>query len=323
MASTNTEKVISLDSRRGGLFSERAPRIEPSKDAAEWWRRVEARGAAFLLHFLILLLLILGATWHEPAPPPPPIPVEVVMTPPPTPKARPIQAPKPPPPAAKPAPAPMNLESGGNPDLLAGRPAEKAAPKQGGEIAKPVPPNVAPRAAEIQSPKLAAVTKDVPEPKPAQPAPQSQYQTPFLVRNAEQKAPQQQASLPQRQGTPILSYPPGAPDSSAASAPDFDQSGRVGEGGGNRYLNAMRDLILSNLIYPAAAQGATGVARYVMLVSRGGYLIALHLVDSSGSTALDRAGTDAIQNSAPFQPLPQDVPGNQVAIRVQLYIGPK
>jgi outer membrane biosynthesis protein TonB len=322
MTSVNTEKVIRLDSRRSGFFGERAPPIPPSRDAAEPKNRAIARGVAFLLHFLVLLLLLLGATWHEPAPAPPPIPIEVVMTPPPTPKALPIQAPKSPPKAALAQPL-TQLESGGSPDLTSGRPAAKAPAKEGAEVAKPVPPTKAPRADQVQGKAEPALTKELPAPKPPREAAQPQRANPFLVPQAKEKMPQQEASVPQKNAVPILTYPPGAPASSVASAPEFNQSDRVGEGGGNRYLNAMRDQILSNLIYPPSAQGATGVAHYRMVVARNGLMLALRLIETSGSTALDRAGADAIQNSIPFQPLPQNVPGDAVAINVTLYIGPK
>ena len=322
MTSTNTEKIVRLDSRRSGFFGERAPPIPPSQDAAEPKNRAIARGVAFLLHFLVLLLLLLGATWHEPAPPPPPIPIEVVMTPPPTPKALPVEAPKPPPKAALAQPL-TQLESGGSPDLTSGRPAAQAPAKEGAQTAKPVPPTKAPRADQLQGKAAPALTKALPEPKPPREAAEPQYASPFLVPQAKEKMPKQEASLPQKNAVPILSYPPGAPAASVASAPAFNESDRVGEGGGNRYLNAMRDLILSNLIYPPSAQGATGVAHFRMVVARNGSMLSLRLTESSGSTALDRAGADAIQNSIPFEPLPQNVPGEAVAINVTLYVGPK
>jgi periplasmic protein TonB len=321
MPNMNTDKIILFNPRRGAFYVERAPLLVPSKDGTDRKRWTLAPILAVLLHIAVLLLLLFGIPSHPPEVPPPPIPVEVVMVPS-TPKAAEAQAPKPPP-LQPPQPPSMQMESGGSPDLSSGRPAVKAAPKEGAATAKPVPPKKVPPAEKLQGKSEPALTKEVPEPKPVHQAATPQYATPFLVPHAETKAPQQEASVPQQRAEPILTYPPGAPSASQASAPEFSDSERNGEGGGNRYLNAMRDTILSNLIYPAAAQGSTGVARYEILVARNGMLLAMRMVESSGTLALDRAGADAIQNSVPFQPLPVNISGRDVAISVTLFVGPK
>jgi periplasmic protein TonB len=322
MAKMSTDKIIPFAPRRGAFYVERAPLLVPSDDGSERKRWTLAPIGALLLHILVLLLLLFGMSLRPAPVPPPPIPVEVVMVPPPTPKAAPVQTAKPPP-RQPPAPPTEQMESGGSPDLATGRPAAKAPVKEGAESAKPVPPKPAPPAKQLQGKAEPALTKAVPEPKPAREAATPQYTTPFLVPHADVKVPQQQASLPQQRAEPILTYPPGAPSASTASAPEFSESERSGEGGGSRYLNAMRDTILSNLIYPLAAQGSSGIAKYRILVGRNGLLLGLRMVESSGSPALDRAGSDAIQNSVPFQPLPANIIGDTVVISVMLIIAPK
>ena len=107
------------------------------------------------------------------------------------------------------------------------------------------------------------------------------------------------------------------------SAPKWSDSERRGEGGGDRYLNALRDAIVGNLIYPASAHGMAGIAKYEIVMNRQGVMLKVVQVQGTGIPALDRAGMDAIQNSMPFQPLPLRIVRSPVFILATLYIGPE
>ncbi|HEY6335913.1 MAG TPA: TonB family protein, partial [Alphaproteobacteria bacterium] len=169
-----------------------------------------------------------------------------------------------------------------------------------------------PPAPKVKQPPAPVPQQLVKTPEPA-PAPKPPA--------APDKTPPQVAALPpssSNKGQPALA--PARPNED--SSPVRVESNMRGQGGGDRYLNELRDDIVSNLIYPNAARGESGVARYAMLVNRRGYLLQLRLVQTSGSTALDRAGMDAIQNTAPFRPLPPNIMGESIGIEAVLVISP-
>lgn len=100
------------------------------------------------------------------------------------------------------------------------------------------------------------------------------------------------------------------------------QSG-AGGGGGDPYLNAMRDRIIGNIVYPSHVTGRrAGIAEYEALVARSGTLLRIRLVNSTGSPELDSAGLDAIEKSVPFEPIPARIPGDNVIINIRLNISP-
>jgi protein TonB len=97
-----------------------------------------------------------------------------------------------------------------------------------------------------------------------------------------------------------------------------------GEGGGDRYLNEVRDQLLQHRVYPAEAEarGLSGTAVYRLVVDRSGKLLNVQLLHSSGHHELDDAGLETIELTAPLHPLPSDLPGPAVALVLTLYIGP-
>jgi TonB family protein len=97
-----------------------------------------------------------------------------------------------------------------------------------------------------------------------------------------------------------------------------------GEGGGDRYLNEVRDQLLQHRVYPAEAQarGLSGTAIYRLVVDRSGKLLNVQLLHSSGYHELDDAGLETIELTAPLHPLPSDLPGPAVALVLTLFIGP-
>ena len=319
----------------------------PSRDKWEALRRAFARFAALVLHVLVLAFFVLGPVWTVPPVEPPVIPIELVLEAPPMkverpPRARPEPAPQPQPKASpEPQPDVPHLESGGSPELTSGAPAEpKAAslPAEAQAEQKPAPAQPASSeapaasAAQAPAPALPAVEPLPPEPpaeaisgaKPPPPtAAKGQAARVPPAAPASANTPPQVASLPPARTAP---RPPTAapvgPAMNELSAPKWSDSERRGEGGGDRYLNALRDAIVSNLIYPASAHGKAGIAKYEIVMNRQGVMLKVVQVQTTGIPALDRAGMDAIQNTMPFQPLPLRIVRSPVFILATLYIGP-
>jgi periplasmic protein TonB len=197
-----------------------------------------------------------------------------------------LPPPKPVAPSAPQHPLPQQSkkESGGDPDRAAGQSPDVAPERQ----AEPEP-------AEAPTPVR-------PPPPPTPPAAAA---TPESPPNPKQTA----TALPRTHRAP---------------APLRNDSALPGEGGGDRYLNAMRDRIESSLEYPIAARSLrlNGVAIYDVVLDRQGRLIAVEIRLSSGESILDMAGTNAIRRGAPFGPVPSDVPGERIEIEVRLPMEP-
>jgi protein TonB len=73
-----------------------------------------------------------------------------------------------------------------------------------------------------------------------------------------------------------------------------------------------------NKRYPAAAQARRehGIARVSFLIDRLGRIVSSTLVESSGSTTLDRETLDLLQRAQPLPTPPTDVAGSQFAFTV-------
>lgn len=95
----------------------------------------------------------------------------------------------------------------------------------------------------------------------------------------------------------------------------------LGEGGGDAYLNAMRDQIKRNIVYPPGACGRRGIAVWGMVVSHAGIIKDIELLRSSGSPDLDDAARLAIERTAPFDPLPDNY-ANTVQIVAPVKVEP-
>jgi len=289
------------------LTVELAPTPMASRDSWGDWRRTVARAVSLLMHSAaIALFLVHGPAGQQP-PEPQAIPVELVVEPPPKPKAA-IAPQLKLAPVPQPTPQAEHRESGGDPDRAQGRPPEAKPPEPAKRPGETQPPPKAQPPMEAKQKSAQAPPKPIPAPKPP----------PTTV----DKAARQVAAIPPASPSKAREPAPTTAPPGRGSAPAQIESSLRGQGGGDRYLNALRDDIVSNIIYPAAARGAVGVAKYTMIVSRKGYLLQLRLLQSSGSAALDRAGMDAIQNTAPFRPLPANVIGDSVEIVGTLYIAP-
>ena len=309
----------------GPLRAERAPAAPLSRDARAGARRVAARAAATLLHAGAIALLLAHPPAEEQRAEPPAIPVELVSVPEAARDAA-SQPNRPPPPAQAPR------VSGGDLDRAPGQPFDAAAPSSRNPAAAAPSPVTAPaRSAQAleptpQSEPPAPVAAPVLPPQPqeavaeVEPAPVPPREMKDIVAEV---AP---APLPRVNPT----TPPHPPERSAALSPPQApaqarrESERRGEGGGDRYLNAVRRDILRNRIYPPAARslGLAGTAEYAMLLDRQGRLLRLRLLQSSGADILDKAGMGAIERSAPFRPLPPDIIGDEVELVVAVHMAP-
>jgi TonB family protein len=324
------------------LYVEAAAQPAAVQDRWWPWRDATAWLLALLLHAGIILALLTGPKAEVPAVPPAAIPVEIVHLPKlkPLPKLaqQPKPAPKqqqPPPPQPKPEikeaiqtpPQLVHRQSGGDPSLTPGAPNPKP---ENPELTIPKPPPPPPPK-PAQQPKPQPAEAQTKSPKPPRPAQVANLPTAPGGTVAQQTAPALAAQPKAGTTAPPNPSVPAKPTNEMTALTPMPVQPNMparldsqirGQGGGDRYLNALRDIIVSNIIYPQAARGSSGVAKYVMVISRQGWMLDLRLVESSASVALDRAGMDAIQNSAPFEPLPPTVPGKAVAIDVYLYLGP-
>ena len=271
----------------------------PLSDEAARLRHGAALAAALLLHVSVPLLLLLALPLPERALAPETIPVELVLLPepkaPPKPKVEQTAEPQP--------RTQVYRESGGDPELAQGRPPEAKAPAKPEVVAKTEQPQPTPATAE--APLLPALA-EMPAPPLPVPRPVERRKTNETV-----------AALPPRPQ-------PAAPTPAAPATLTPSDSALLGKGGGDRYLNKVRESILRNLIYPgiARSQRLAGVAKYQILIDRQGRVLGMRLLHSSGAEMLDRAGWDAVELGAPFGPPPEDVPGDQIGLELTLYIGP-
>lgn len=278
------------DSPAGGLMAVATAPVAPALyDPRAKGRRAAALAAAFLLHAGILALVLARFPAEAPRLEPPSIPVELVPEAAPKPEAKASAAPRPEPRSQG------ARESGG--DL-------ERAP---GESATATPPSAEP----------------VPAPPPAPPTPEQPVPARELPLKTEASAPPLPVAPPvpppeKRQA--IIPVPP--PERPPARSER--ESTLSGEGGGDRYLNAVRDDILRHRAYPpvVSALHLSGTAEFKMTVSRKGELLDLILVKSSGNMVLDQAGIETIKRSAPFKPVPDDILGDPIRLVLVLHMAP-
>ena len=268
-------------------------------DAASNRRHAIAIAAALFVHALVLPLLLVKPPEKIPIVEPP-IPIEIVSEVAPKPKAQ--EKPLPPhppevtPPEAAPPPEPQKIrESGGNPDRPQGQSTKAPATHA-----------------------VAAPEKKLIHASPAKPPPPIDLSLPSLASGL--SIPAAPRSPPPR--TEQAAIPATPPDTSSAEL--LSENPLTGEGGGDRYLNAVRDEIIRHLTYPASARlmHLAGTAQYEIVIDRQGRLLGLRLLQSAGSDILDRAGIETIQQAAPFGPPPPDLTGERIGMVLTLNLEP-
>lgn len=266
--------------------------------------------AAAGLHLAVFLWLFHPWRSAEEKTPPAPMPVTLVFEPPPQPKPEPKPEPKPQPAAqpAPPAPPPQNAF-----DRSSGPDAQTTAPPSEQDDAK-----------NDEKPELAAPAPAPPAELPAPPPP------PAPALHAEPPIPAKPKPEPPRPAArPKDEKPLPHPQSNTATAlhprtsPNHVAPGER-RAAGDPYLNAIIVELNRHRYYPELARplGLTGVARFIVVIDRAGKLVAMQLVQSSGSELLDRAAEKAIRDTLPFPPVPADYPGDPIEITMGIFVGP-
>lgn len=288
------------------------PLIQPGevagrKNAVRWFITCLL---ALLLHVLLFAAVMVKLPVDPRFTPPPSIPVELVMMPPPAEEAPPEPEPEPEPepqpepepePEAAPEPEqqqPLMRQSGAtdNPDLPAGEAPKVEQPE---DLPEPAKPEETPQDVE----------------KVEEPAPE----LPELPKSETGTEPDVPPQMMQAFGVPKLDLPKAfeLPQPSRG----FSSASSASGGGGDPYLNALRDKIIAHLDYPPGSEKRQGVARYQAIITRGGQLASVRLISSSGHKDLDTVGMSAIRRAAPFRRLPAGVPGDQAVIEISLRLG--
>ena len=276
----------------------------PALDSASSSRHAVAIAAALLVHALVFSLLLVKPPEKIPIIEPP-IPIEIVseVTPKPKDAAKPLPPPPPEvappevaPPETAPPPEPQKIrESGGDPDRPQGQSTKAPATHA-----------------------VAAPEKKLIHASPAKPPPPIDLSLPSLASGL--SIPAAPRSLPPQTEQAAIPTPP--PDTSSAEL--LSENPLTGEGGGDRYLNAVRDEIIRHLTYPASARlmHLAGTAQYEIVIDRQGRLLGLRLLQSTGSDILDRAGIETIRQAAPFGPPPPDLTGERIGMVLTLNLEP-
>lgn len=183
---------------------------------------------------------------------------------------------------------------------------------------KKSPPTAAASVAASPSPK----PKLRPKPRPkraSRPKPRARA----VVKRAmepEAKVVEAQTEAP----PPTLPSPPrgeGAGEEAGETAAAGDHAAAVDPGLRAAYLTSLRDRVASGArTYPRRARrlGIEGDARVAFTVRPDGSLAAVTVVESAGSSALDRAAEDYVESLAPFPPFPEGMPKEDIRLRVTI-----
>jgi len=263
-------------------------------DAASGSRHAIAVAAALIVQALIVSLFLVKPAEKKPILESS-IPIEIVSEAVPKPKTDEKPLPPPPPEIAPPPQSQPIRQSGGDPDRLQGQ--------------------------SIKSSKTRAAAgpdKKLIHTSPAKPPPPIDLSLPSLESGLSIRSAPQSPPLPMAQAA-IPSTPPSTPSAEMQS-----ESPLLGEGGGDRYLNAVRDEIVSHLTYPASAglMHLAGTAQYEIVIDRKGQLLGVRLLQSTGSDILDRVGLQTIWQVAPFGPPPSDLAGERIGMLLTVNMEP-
>lgn len=323
-----TEKSTPLLQFKLGPAEHFVPFEEPSFKGK---RAVIALVIAFIVHLLLFGILIF---WKPKTPklaePPKAISVQLVPDPnKPRPKPQ-VQKPQPKPEEKKPAPKPVPQEqkkpepekkqetppelkyreSGGSPKLKPGRVTE----------VKPDRPKP-PATAQEQKPQVQKTPQE--QARKEQPTSDKGEAIKKSTEPKQKNSRGKKAPTPSSAPTAPLNAPP-APGTPALEQGEAQmQSPISGQGGGDAYLNEIRDMVMQSIVYPTdTGRGADGIVVCGMTITRQGWMVNVRVLQSSGNAALDRAAMDAIRNAGPFPPLPDNIPGTSVGIIASMRIGP-
>lgn len=266
------------------------------------WRTAEARSllAALALHGLLLVVVLLAPRLETPPPPLDFVPVQIIPA-----QALGVRRPAPPRRRTPPAPAP---EAPAPAPEIPPDPAPQAAPPQ------PEPADDVPVLPNPESDKK----KKPPEPGPKPPGPSREAARPAPGKEPE-KAPDRGKTAREGSGK--------TEEGTSGTAPGEtgDQLGRRGGPQGNPlgttafgsevgsldnpdftyayYLDRLLSLIDAQWARPAMGSGVKAVIFF--RIGRDGKMTDLQVEQSSGYNSFDLAALRAVQNAAPFPPLPR------------------
>jgi protein TonB len=256
---------------------------------------------AALLHVAVPVLLLLHWPGVAPIVLPKPIPVALVTVPPPETPPAPPAMPKEPPPSPY-------LESGPGEHTTALAPADTVAP----ERASPPPEPDAPINAPATEPAETAAAGDAPSAKPS----------PLSAESSKVK-PKPRKEIARLEPTPKEALKSQAPSLAPTPRHLNIQLGDKNESG-DPYLNHLMELIEAHRVYPRITGQfgllVEGVPVYALFLNRGGSIVRLGLVRSSGNAKLDEVGAVMIQQSSPLPPPPANIPeGVPIVLTLPLY----
>lgn len=157
--------------------------------------------------------------------------------------------------------------------------------------------------------KVAPVPRMLTRPRPNTP---TKLQPPQRIASAPPpqaqptKARPSQRPAQQRPAAPAGNGGPNQADSIAAKPAGGQQgnSGSVGDAAVARYPSQVLRKLRSALRYPGGAGRASGEVHVQFIVSSTGSPSNMRVVQSSGNSAIDKAGIDTIARASPFPPIP-------------------
>jgi colicin import membrane protein len=198
------------------------------------------------------------------------------------------------------------------------------------EPAKPEPPKVEPKS---EAPVLPEKT-DKKKPEPPKPAAKPETSTPGGKKPETGKSA---ATAPAGPGNP--NGKPNSPPNATAVGETGDQAGRRGAPTGSPlgttafgsqiagldnpdftygyYLDRLLSLIDANWVRPSMGSGVRAIVSF--RIQRDGSLADLRISESSGYNSFDLAALRAVQNAAPFPPLPRPYRGDDLGVNLVVY----
>ncbi|MGF7158564.1 protein TonB [Rhodoligotrophos appendicifer] len=266
----------------------------------EFWRWTITCALALLFHIAVLALIIMEMPRENQYTPPPSIPIEIVQLPPEPEKKQEAQ----------------KQEEPKQEEKKEEKKPEPLARKSGATDKTDIPAGDAPKVETAEkTPEPAKQELSPQEEKVEKPAPEQ----PKLRESETGTEPKVQEMAKAFQGAPIPDLPP------AFELPTprrgFSGFSSSPGGGGDPYLNSLRDKIVANLAYPPGSESRRGVAVFQAVISRNGQLQSVQVVESSGFKDLDQVGLKAIRSAAPFRRLPSALPGDKAIIEISLRLG--
>jgi TonB family protein len=221
------------------------------------------------------------------------------------------------------------------PKKSAPKPAEAPAAEAPEEApAKPEPPKPDPKPEpKSEAPVLPEKTDPKKKPEPPKPAkPDTKPDTPSTPGGKKPEAGKPAATAPAGPGSP--NGKPNSPPNATAVGETGDQAGRRGAPTGSPlgttafgsqiagldnpdftygyYLDRLLSLIDANWVRPSMGSGVRAIVSF--RIQRDG-----SLAESSGYNSFDLAALRAVQNAAPFPPLPRPYRGDDLGVNLVVY----